>query len=86
MLTLKEESPSLLNNLDFFKNLEKPMLVGLSRKSMIYKTLNIKADKALNGSTALHTISLIKGANILRVHDVKEAVECIKLVEELKKN
>ena len=76
----------LLNNLDFFKNLEKPMLVGLSRKSMIYKTLNIKADKALNGSTALHTISLIKGANILRVHDVKEAVECIKLVEELKKN
>ena len=76
----------LLNNLDFFKNLEKPMLVGLSRKSMIYKTLNIKADQALNGSTALHTISLIKGANILRVHDVKEAVECIKLVEELKKN
>ena len=61
----------LLKNLDFFKNLEKPMLVGLSRKSMIYKTLNIKADKALNGSTALHTISLIKGANILRVHDVK---------------
>ena len=76
----------LLNNLDFFKNLEKPLLVGLSRKSMIYKTLNIKPDKALNGSTALHTISLIKGANILRVHDVKEAVECIKLVEELKKN
>ena len=76
----------LLNNLDFFKNLKKPMLVGLSRKSMIYKTLNIKADQALNGSTALHTISLIKGANILRVHDVKEAVECIKLVEELKKN
>ena len=62
------------------------MIDGLSRKSMIYKTLNIKADKALNGSTALHTISLIKGANILRVHDVKEAVECIKLVEELNKN
>lgn len=76
----------LLNNLDFFKNLEKPLLVGLSRKSMIYKTLNIKPDKALNGSTVLHTISLIKGADILRVHDVKEAVECIKLVEELKKN
>ena len=76
----------LLNNLDFFKNLEKPILVGLSRKSMIYKTLKIKAEKALNGSTVLHTISLIKGANILRVHDVKEAVECIKLVGELKKN
>jgi dihydropteroate synthase len=76
----------LLNSLDFFKNLQKPLLVGLSRKSMIYKTLNIKPDKALNGSTALHTISLIKGANILRVHDVKEAVECVKLVEELKKN
>ena len=76
----------LLNNLDFFKNLEKPLLVGLSRKSMIYKTLNIKPDKALNGSTALHTISLIKGANILRVHDVKEAFECVKLVKELEKN
>ena len=76
----------LLNNYDFFKNLEKPLLVGLSRKSMIYKTLNIKPDKALNGSTVLHTISLIKGADILRVHDVKEAVECIKLVEELKRN
>ncbi len=76
----------LLNNFDFLKNLEKPLLVGLSRKSMIYKTLNIKPDKALNGSTVLHTISLIKGADILRVHDVKEAVECIKLVEELKKN
>ena len=76
----------LLNNLDFFKNLKMPLLVGLSRKSMIYKTLNIKPDKALNGSTVLHAISLIKGANILRVHDVKEAVECIKLVGELKKN
>ena len=76
----------LLNNLDFFKNLKMPLLVGLSRKSMIYKTLNIKPDKALNGSIVLQTISLIKGANILRVHDVKEAVECIKLIEELKKN
>ena len=76
----------LLNNLDFFKNLKMPLLVGLSRKSIIYKTLNIKPEKALNGSTVLHTISLIKGANILRVHDVKEAVECIKLVDELKKN
>ena len=76
----------LLDNLDFFKNLKMPLLVGLSRKSIIYKTLNIKPEKALNGSTVLHTISLIKGANILRVHDVKEAVECIKLVDELKKN
>jgi dihydropteroate synthase len=55
------------------------MAVGLSRKSMIWKTLNIKPEEALNGTTALHMMALWKGANILRVHDVKEAKEVIKL-------
>ena len=57
-----------------------PILAGLSRKSTIYKTLKLTAEDALNGTTVLNTIALQKGANILRVHDVKEAVECIKLV------
>ena len=70
----------LLQQLSVFKILERPILVGLSRKSTIYKTLNISADEALNGTTVLHTIALLNGANILRVHDVKEAVESIKLV------
>ncbi|MFP2996582.1 dihydropteroate synthase [Spongiivirga sp. MCCC 1A20706] len=73
----------ILNNLELFKTLKKPILVGLSRKSMIYKMLNIAPKDALNGTTALHSIALLKGANILRVHDVKEAVECINLVERL---
>jgi len=73
----------LLNNLDLFKMLELPILVGLSRKSMVHKILDISANEALNGTTALNTIALQKGANILRVHDVKEAVECIKLMEQL---
>ncbi|WP_149275058.1 dihydropteroate synthase [Pareuzebyella sediminis] len=74
----------LLNGLALFQNLKLPILTGLSRKSMIYKTLNITAEEALNGTTALHMVALMKGANILRVHDVKEAVECIKLAEQLK--
>ncbi|MFH1296448.1 MAG: dihydropteroate synthase [Bacteroidota bacterium] len=61
-----------------------PLVVGLSRKSMIQKTLNVNALEALNGSTVLHTIALLNGANILRVHDVKEAVEAVKLVEAYK--
>jgi len=69
----------LLGKLELFKMLELPILVGLSRKSMIYKSLEIAVDNALNGTTSLNTIALTKGANILRVHDVKEAVECIKL-------
>jgi dihydropteroate synthase len=60
-----------------------PMLIGVSRKSMIYKTLNTSAKEALNGTSVLNTIALQKGANILRVHDVKEAVECIKLTNML---
>ncbi len=71
----------LLQQLGIFKMLERPILVGLSRKSTVYKTLNVSAEEALNGSTVLHTIALFNGANILRVHDVKEAVEAIKLVD-----
>ena len=74
----------ILKNLTSLKKLDKPLLVGVSRKSMIYKTLNISPIDSLNGSTVLHTISLLKGANIIRVHDVKEANECIRLVNELK--
>ena len=71
----------LLKELSVFSILEKPILIGVSRKSTIYKTLGITPEQALNGTTALHTICLLNGANILRVHDVKEAIECIKLFE-----
>jgi dihydropteroate synthase len=74
-----EQNYELLNKLELLKLLELPMLIGISRKSMIYKLLNITPKDALNGTTALNTIALQKGANILRVHDVKEAIECIKL-------
>ena len=79
----KEQNFEVLNNLELFQILELPILVGVSRKSMIYKTLETSADKALNGTTVLNTISLQKGAKILRVHDVKEAMETIKLVSQL---
>jgi len=69
----------LLKNLNIFKNLNVPVLAGLSRKSMIYKSLGITADESLNGTTALNMISLMNGASILRVHDVKEAVQTIQL-------
>ena len=69
----------LLKNLGSFKILDLPVLVGISRKSMIHKSLNISADQALNGTSALHMEALNNGASILRVHDVKEAKECIKL-------
>lgn len=75
-----DQNFELLSKLDWIKILEKPILVGLSRKSMIWKSLTIQPHEALNGSTALHTIALLKGAVILRVHDVKEAVEVVKLV------
>jgi dihydropteroate synthase len=74
---------TLLNNLKDFKVLNYPILVGISRKSMIYKTLNINVQEALNGTTVLHTVALLKGANIIRTHDVKELMECIKLIDEL---
>ena len=73
----------VMNNLELFQMLELPLLVGVSRKSMIYKTLETSAEKALNGTTVLNTIALQKGANILRVHDVKEALECIQLINQL---
>jgi len=79
-----EQNYELLNNLDFLKQFQKPLLVGVSRKSMIYKILNSTPEKALNGTTILHTISILKGANILRTHDVKEAVECVKIISQLK--
>ncbi|MGB7843369.1 MAG: dihydropteroate synthase [Salinimicrobium sp.] len=74
----------LLNKLELFKNLDLPLLSGLSRKSLIYKIFNTTPDEALNGTTVLNTVSIMKGANILRVHDVKEAVECVKLTQRLK--
>jgi dihydropteroate synthase len=70
----------LLKDLPVFRMLDKPILAGLSRKSTIYKTLGTSAEEALNGTTVLNTIALMNGANILRVHDVKEAVEAIRLV------
>ena len=69
----------LLKNLSVFKMLDKPIMLGISRKSTIYKTLEINADDALNGTTVLNTIGLMNGASILRVHDVKEAKEAVKL-------
>jgi dihydropteroate synthase len=74
----------LLNKLDLLKIHELPILAGLSRKSMIYKTLSINPEQALNGTTVLNTLALLKGANILRVHDVKEAVETITLFTKTK--
>jgi len=73
----------LLRHLDYFSMLDLPILAGVSRKSMIYKTLGVSPDEALNGTTVLHTIALQKGAAILRVHDVKEAVEVIKLCQKI---
>ncbi len=75
-----EQNFLLLKNLSLLKILNVPVLVGLSRKSTICKTLNITAAEALNGTTVMHTLSLLNGANILRVHDVKEAKEAITLV------
>lgn len=78
-----EQNFKVLNNLEQFQMLKVPLLVGVSRKSMVYKTLNSSANDALNGTSVLHSIALQKGANILRVHDVKEAIETIKLIEAL---
>lgn len=73
----------LLNYLDAFLTFGLPLMAGISRKSMIYKTLNCTPDQALNGTSVLNTIALLRGASILRVHDVAEAVETIKLVDAL---
>jgi len=74
---------TLLKNLSVFNMLQKPLLAGLSRKGTVYKTLGITAEEALNGTTVLNTIALTNGASILRVHDVKEAVEAVKLVKQI---
>lgn len=76
-----QQNFELLRNLEVFKILQKPLLVGLSRKSTIYKTLDVSAEEALNGTTVLNTVALLNGANILRVHDVKEAREAVQLIE-----
>ena len=81
-----EQNFDILGSLGAFHILEKPLLVGVSRKSMIYKSLKINASDALNGSTALHAVAIMGGANILRVHDVKEAVEVVGLLEKLLQN
>jgi len=72
---------ALLNELELLKANNLPILVGLSRKSMIYKLLKITPDASLNGTTALQALALYKGAKLLRVHDVKEAVECVNLLQ-----
>lgn len=79
-----EQNYHLLANLDYFKIFELPILVGLSRKSMINRLLDTSPDKALNGTTALNTIALMQGASILRVHDVREAQEVVKITQMLK--
>jgi dihydropteroate synthase len=76
-----EQNYELMNKLSYFRQIQAPMLVGVSRKSMIYKLLETNPEGALNGTTALNMLALIGGASILRVHDVKEAVETIKIHE-----
>jgi dihydropteroate synthase len=78
-----DQNYEILSNLELFKVLDLPILAGISRKSMIYKTLENTADDALNGTTVLNTIAITKGAHIIRVHDVKEAMECVKLCGKL---
>ena len=79
-----EHNYELMNHLEEFSLFELPLLVGVSRKSMIYKLLGTTPEEALNGTTSLNTIALLKGANILRVHDVKEAVEAVRIVGKMK--
>ena len=79
-----QQNFTLLNQLSTLEMLQKPLMVGLSRKSTIYKTLQITPEESLNGTTVLNTIALINGANILRVHDVKAAMEAITLMEAIK--
>lgn len=79
-----EHNYTLLKQLKVFNSLEIPLMVGLSRKSMIYNLLGTDASNALNGTSFLHSFALQNGANLLRVHDVKEAVECVKLFEKMR--
>ena len=77
------QSYQVMNSLERLLVMELPLLVGISRKSMIYKLLGLTPNESLNGTSVLNTIALMKGASILRVHDVKEAVECVRIVESL---
>ena len=81
-----EQNYTLMSELQEFKRLDMPLLVGISHKSMIYKALEIKPENALNGTTVLNTIALTKGADILRVHDVKQAKEAVKIIKLLNEN
>lgn len=81
-----EHNYRLMEHIEDFLTLDYPLLVGISRKTMIWKLLGCTPKEALNGTTVLNTIALLKGAHILRVHDVREAVEAVKIVEELKRN
>jgi dihydropteroate synthase len=79
----RQQNFEILSNLRHLTRFGFPVMAGLSRKSMVYQTLNISPEDALNGSTALHAIALTQGTNILRVHDVMEAVQCVRLYQEL---
>lgn len=79
-----EQNYELMRSLPEFSVFEQPLLIGVSRKSMIYKLLDVKPEEALNGTTILHTYALLNGANLLRVHDVKAAVEAVKITNKLK--
>jgi dihydropteroate synthase len=78
-----EQNYKVMNELERMQMTRLPILVGISRKSMIYRLLNLQQEEALNGTTVLNTIALLKGASILRVHDVREAVECVTIVKTL---
>lgn len=78
-----DQNYEVFQKMELFKMLELPLLVGISRKSMIYKTLDSTIEKAMNGTTVLNTLALTKGANIIRVHDVKEAAECVTLFNKI---
>ena len=75
----------LMDGMDSYLDLEYPILVGISRKTMIYKLIGGTANEALNGTTVLNTLALLKGASILRVHDVREAVEAVKITEKMRR-
>ena len=79
----QEQNYEIMNGLEKLLVMELPLLVGISRKSMIYRSFDCTPKEALNGTTALNTIALMKGASILRVHDVKEAMECVAIVGKL---
>ena len=78
-----DENYQVMAQLQAYRELDQPLLVGVSRKSMVYKLLGTTPDEALNGTTVLHTVALMAGAHILRVHDVRAAVEAIRIVEKV---